>query len=73
MQTSDEVIQFFEGWPHLARHMDLIGRKLPGDEADSRWFGYAVGHWEGDTFVVTSNNFDEATWLDQYGPRTATR
>ena len=43
------------------------GRKLPGDEADSRWFGYAVGHWEGDTFIVNSNNFDEATWLDQYG------
>lgn len=26
-----------------------------------------VGHWEGKTFVVDSNNFNDATWLDQYG------
>jgi hypothetical protein len=26
-----------------------------------------VGRWEGDTFVVNSNNFNDATWLDPYG------
>ncbi len=65
-QAADEVIQFFEidrAW----RDIWTDGRKLPGDEADSRWYGYAVGHWEGDTFVVNSNNFSDATWLDQYG------
>src|SRR5215471_16422589 len=65
-QTGDEVIQFFEtdrAW----RDIWTDGRKLPGDDADSRWYGYAVGHWEGDTFVVNSNNFNDATWLDQYG------
>jgi hypothetical protein len=65
-QADDEVIQFFEtdrAW----RDIWTDGRKLPGDEADSRWYGYAVGHWEGDTFVVNSNNFNDATWLDQYG------
>jgi hypothetical protein len=35
--------------------------------SDSRWYGYVVGHWEGDSFVVNSNNFNDATWLDQYG------
>src|SRR6266567_2291687 len=65
-QTPDEVIQFFEDG-RTWRDIWTDGRKLPGDDADSRWFGYAVGHWEGDTFVVNSNNFDEATWLDQYG------
>ena len=65
-QTGEEVIQFFEDG-RTWRDIWTDGRKLPGDEADSRWFGYAVGHWEGDTFVVNSNNFDEATWLDQYG------
>ena len=65
-QASDEVIQFFEDG-RTWRDIWTDGRKLPGDEADSRWFGYAVGHWEGDTFIVNSNNFDEATWLDQYG------
>ena len=65
-QADDEVIQFFEidrAW----RDIWTDGRKLPGDDADSRWYGYAVGHWEGDTFVVNSNNFNDATWLDQYG------
>lgn len=65
-QTPDEVIQFFatdRAW----REIWTDGRNLPGDEADSRWYGYAVGHWEGDTFVVNSNLYNEATWLDQYG------
>jgi hypothetical protein len=65
-QAADEVIQFFDtdrAW----RDIWTDGRKLPGDDADSRWYGYAVGHWEGDTFVVNSNNFDDASWLDQYG------
>jgi len=65
-QSADEVIQFFEtdrAW----RDIWTDGRKLPGDDADSRWYGYAVGNWEGDTFVVNSNNFTDATWLDQYG------
>ncbi len=35
--------------------------------SNSRWYEYAVGHWEGDTFVVNSNNFNDATWLDQHG------
>jgi len=35
--------------------------------SNSRWCEYAVGHWEGDTSVVNSNNFNDATWLDQYG------
>jgi hypothetical protein len=65
-QTDDEVIQFFEtdrAW----RDIWTDGRKLPGDDADPRWYGYAVGHWEGDTFVVNSNNYEGASWLDQYG------
>jgi hypothetical protein len=65
-QTAEEVIQFFEDG-RTWRDIWTDGRKLPNDEADSRWFGYAVGHWEGDTFIVNSNNFDEASWLDQYG------
>jgi hypothetical protein len=65
-QAADEVIQFFEDG-RTWRDIWTDGRKLPNDDADSRWFGYAVGHWEGDTFVVNSNNFDDSSWLDQYG------
>ena len=71
-QTADEVIQFFENG-RAWRDIWTDGRKLPGDDADSRWYGYAVGHWEGDTFVVNSNNFDEAQlarpiWLPAQRP-----
>jgi hypothetical protein len=64
---ASEVIQFFEN-NRAWRDIWTDGRKLPDAEtADARWYGYAVGHWEGDTFVVNSNGFEEATWLDQYG------
>ena len=26
------------------------------------WLGWNVGHWEGDTFVIESNGFDERAW-----------
>jgi hypothetical protein len=65
-QTSDEVIQFFEDG-RVWRDIWTDGRKLPNDDAESRWYGYAVGHWDGDTFVVNSNDFDDSSWLDQYG------
>jgi len=65
-QAADEVIQFF-GTDRAWRDIWTDGRKLPGDDADSRWYGYSVGHWDGDAFVVNSNNFSDTTWLDQYG------
>jgi len=66
-RTGDEVIQFFENG-RVWRDLWTDGRKLPtGTDADPRWFGYAVGKWEGDTFVVTSNNYIEKSWIDQYG------
>jgi hypothetical protein len=65
-QAGDEVIQFFQN-NRVWRDIWTDGRKLPSEDSDSRWYGYAVGHWEGDTFVVNSNNFEDKTWLDQYG------
>ena len=65
-QTNEEVIQFFQN-NRVWRDIWTDGRKLPDADADSRWYGYSVGHWEGDTFVVNSNNFTDTTWLDQYG------
>lgn len=63
--TRDEVIEFFE-WDHTWRDIWTDGRKLQ-DDPEPRYYGFSVGHWEGDTFVVESNGFDERTWLDPYG------
>ena len=31
------------------------------------WFGYSIGKWEGDTFVVDSRGFNDKSWLDDAG------
>ena len=66
-----QAFQFNRVW----REIWTDGRELPkdvggrsADAADPRWFGYSVGHWEGDyTFVVDTVGGDERTWLDAVG------
>jgi hypothetical protein len=64
----EEIIQFFESG-RVWREIWTDGRKVASmDELDARWYGYAVGRWEGDTFIVTSNGYHGGrTWIDQYG------
>jgi hypothetical protein len=57
VQTPDRVLQFFE-WGHTWRTIWTDGRKLPDDPPVDRFYGYNVGRWEGDTFVVESNGYD---------------
>jgi hypothetical protein len=60
----DRVLQFFE-WGGYHRTIWTDGRKVPDDPPQPRWYGYNVGHWEGDTFIVESTGFDDRSWLDQ--------
>jgi len=62
----DKIMQQFE-WTYLVRTIWTDGRKLPEDADQLRWWGYSTGHWDGDTFVVDSNGFDERTWIDHFG------
>ena len=57
VQTPSRVFQFFE-WGHTWRTIWTDGRKLPDDPPVERFYGYNVGRWEGDTFVVESNGYD---------------
>jgi hypothetical protein len=60
------LLQFWER-EHAWRPIWTDGRSLPTD-ADPTWFGYAIGHWEGDyTFVVESAGFNDRTWLGPNG------
>jgi hypothetical protein len=59
------------------REIWMDGRDLPKDvdakgAPDSRYYGYSVGHWDGDNaFVIDSTGFDERAWLDENGhPRS---
>jgi hypothetical protein len=63
--------QFQQVW----REIWMDGRELPKnvgttekDSPDPRYYGYSVGHWEGDnTLVVDTTGLDEATWLSGSG------
>jgi len=56
------------------RHIYMDGRKLPPQgEPQPWWYGYSVGHWDGDTLVVETNNLRGAEdsqndgWVDVNG------
>ena len=66
IETPGRTLQFFE-WGHTWRTIWTDGRALPTEVDEPRWYGYAVGRWDGDTFVVESNGYDERSWLDQDG------
>ena len=60
-QTPDQVVLLTE-MVHTVRVVPLDGRRPLGD-AISQWSGDARGHWEGDTLVVETSNFnDERRW-----------
>ncbi|MEZ5286758.1 MAG: hypothetical protein R2712_18500 [Vicinamibacterales bacterium] len=39
----------------------------PGPPPVDSWMGQSVGRWEGDTFVIESNGFNDQTWFDRSG------
>ena len=64
----DRILQHFQ-WGYGLRTIWMDGRALPKpEEVDiARWWGYAVGRWEGNTLVVTSTGYDGRSWVDHFG------
>jgi len=67
LMLPNRVLQFFE-IGHTWRTIWTDGRKLPAEPPEPRWMGWSVGHWEGDTFVIESNGYDDRSWLDAARP-----
>lgn len=65
IQLPFKIVQIME-WDHTSREIWLDGRKMP-DDIDPRWYGYAIGKWDGNTLVVDSQFYDSRTWLDALG------
>jgi hypothetical protein len=65
IQTPGVMVHLYEEF-HKYRQIFTDGRQLPVDP-DPAWYGYSVGRWEGETFVVESAGFKEGTWLDNSG------
>ena len=68
VQTPKLIVIMYEGNSGL-RQIFLDGRRLPepGPDLQPWWYGYSVGHWEGDTLVVESTGFRDDGWLDVFG------
>jgi hypothetical protein len=41
--------------------------KNPGPAPVDAWMGQSVGHWEGETFVIEADGFNDSTWFDRAG------
>jgi hypothetical protein len=74
IQTEKMILIEYEA-NYGIRHIYLDGRELPPQgEPQPWWYGYSVGHWDGDDLVVETNNLrgaDEDSpydgWLDVNG------
>lgn len=55
------------------RQIFMDGRTLPSGDAEPWWYGYSIGHWDGDTLVVETTGFKDNGWIDEQGtPITST-
>src|SRR5579883_2771673 len=63
--TRVTVILYEAGNAHRQIYTD--GRGMPKEFSLPAYYGYSVGHWEGDTLVVESAGFNTKTTLDAMG------
>ena len=69
VHTPGLTIMLFEEFNHF-RQVFTDGRPFP-DDMQPAWFGYSVGKWDGDAFVVETAGFNNRGWLDVGTPLTA--
>ena len=63
LQSPDVMAILYEGNAGV-RQIFTDGRPLPPADAQPWWYGYSVGRWEGDVFVVETRGFRDGGWLD---------
>jgi hypothetical protein len=65
VQTPGEVILLFEY--DSVRHQIFTDGRSHDTALGPLWMGDSIGHWEGDTLVADTVNFNDKTWLDRMG------
>jgi hypothetical protein len=66
IQTPNEIVMLYEA-NYGVREIFIDGRPLPDNDPQPWWYGYSIGHWEGDELVVESTGFRDDGWLDVNG------
>ena len=65
LQVPGLVVVLYEA-VHGYRQIFTDGRELPKDP-NPNWFGYSIGRWDGNAFVVETIGFNDDVWLDNAG------
>jgi len=65
IQTPVVTMLLFEEFNQY-RQVFTDGRTMPVDPMPA-WFGYSIGKWEGEVFVIETAGFNDQTWLDNGG------
>jgi hypothetical protein len=64
LHSTGETVFLYETLVGITfRQVFTDGRPLPKDP-EPTWFGYSVGHWSGDEFVVETTGLRDGGWLD---------
>lgn len=66
IQTPGLIVILYEAQAGI-RQIFMDGRPLPKNDPDPWWYGYSIGHWDGDTLVVETTGFRDDVWLDVEG------
>ena len=66
VQSPGLVLMLYEANEGI-RQFFTDGRALPSDDPDPWWYGYSIGHWEGDALVVETTGFRDMGWIDEEG------
>jgi hypothetical protein len=65
IQTPRLTVHLYEEFTKY-RQIHTDGRPLPEDP-NPTYYGYSIGRWDGDAFVVETAGFREGSWLDNDG------
>jgi hypothetical protein len=66
IQTPRLIVMLYEAQAGV-RQIFMDGRPSPPKDVQPWWYGYSVGHWDGDTLVVETTGFRDDVWLDVEG------
>lgn len=66
VQTPDLLVILYEASMGI-RQIFTDGRKVPANDPQPWWYGYSVGHWDGDELVVETGGLRDGGWLDVFG------
>jgi hypothetical protein len=66
IQTPDVLVILYEASMGI-RQIFTDDREFPTNDPQPWWYGYSIGHWEGDTLVVVTKGLRDGEWLDIFG------